>query len=68
MTPKIPGPLPFPPLTAPWGDNSAGARHRERADGIERGTRALEDERWENTEGHRRATVTRRARAARRTR
>ena len=46
MTPKIPGPLPFPPLTPPWGDNSAGARHRESADGIERGRRALGDERF----------------------
>ena len=65
MTPNIPGPLPFPPRTPPWGDNSAVARRRESADGIERGSRPLADERYENTDGHGRATVTRRARAAR---
>ena len=66
MTRQPHGPLQFPPLTPPWGDNSAGARSRESADGIERGRRVLDDEQCENVHAHRRDTVRIRARAARR--
>ena len=65
---KIPGPLPWPPLTPPWGDNSQAARHDESADGIERGKRVLSAERDENAPRRVRVIVARRGRAARRTR
>jgi hypothetical protein len=67
VTLKVPGPLPYPPLTPTFGDCSDAARRRESADGIERGRRVLDGERFENTEGYGRETVARRGRAARQT-
>lgn len=66
MPQTVPGPLSYPPLTPPWGDCSDSARRRESADGIERGSRAITSERFENSPGYLgRETVARRARAAR---
>ena len=66
MTRQPYGPLPFPPLTPTWGDNSQEARRRESADGIERGRLVLDAEQCENQHTHRRDEIARRGRQARR--